>query len=295
MVTMLDRLQNVFGEDAFDWLDRSYIVDWSVATVAWFIAWIVSGLPPYEREFDRKDTLIDHKHHKSQIGGDLNWFIAFVVPFAVIGVISCLRRSALDLHHGALALYATRAFSEVATEVLKNRVGRLRPDFLSRCKWDKELKACAGDLETILDGRRSFPSGHSSTAFSGMMFLSLWLAGITGAWCITRPAAARSFLASRLARLSLSCLPLAFATWVAVSRVEDYRHHKEDVIVGGLLGTACAVICYLTYWPNPFAHHSRLPSTPKPSTRTAARRTRKRKGYQYELAGMEHANGVESV
>lgn len=80
----------------------------------------------------------------------------------------------------------------------------------------------ASDLETVLDGRRSFPSGHSSTAFSGMMFLSLWIAGITGAWCITRPAAARSFLASRLARLSLSFLPLFFATWVAISRLEDY-------------------------------------------------------------------------
>ena len=80
----------------------------------------------------------------------------------------------------------------------------------------------ARDLETVMDGRRSFPSGHSSTAFSGMMFLSLWVAGITGAWCITRPATARNFLASRLARLGLSFLPLFFATWVAISRLEDY-------------------------------------------------------------------------
>ncbi|KZT67380.1 PAP2-domain-containing protein [Daedalea quercina L-15889] len=294
MTTPLDRMRNFFGEDSFQWLDRSYLVDWGVATVAWFIAWIIKGLPPYEREFDRKDPLIDHKHHKSQIGGDLNWFIAFVVPFAVVGITACLRRSALDLHHGTLALYATRAFSEVATEFLKNRVGRLRPDFLSRCKWDKDLKACAGDLETVLDGRRSFPSGHSSTAFSGMMFLSLWIAGMTGAWCITRPAAARSFFASRLARLSLSFLPLMFAAWVAISRLEDYRHHKEDVIAGSLLGIACAVTCYLTYWPSPFAKpqpsifHAKVLYT----NRVADAREN---GYQYELTGMEHTEGVESV
>ncbi|KAH9832594.1 lipid phosphate phosphatase 1 [Rhodofomes roseus] len=294
MTALRDRLRNVFGEDAFDWLDRSYITDWVVATGAWFIAWNIKGLPPYQREFDHKDPLIDHKHHKSQIGGDLNWFIAFVAPFAVIGVTACLRRSALDLHHSALALYATRAFAEVATELLKNRVGRLRPDFLSRCKWDKATKACAGDVETILDGRKSFPSGHSSTAFSGMMFLSLWIAGMTGAWCITRPTVARSFLASRLARLSLSLLPLLFATWVAISRLEDYRHHKEDVIVGSLLGIACAVICYLTYWPNPFAqpqpsaYHARVLYT---NRRLDAREN----GYQYELAGIEHTNGVDSV
>ena len=73
-----------------------------------------------------------------------------------------------------------------------------------------------------MDGRRSFPSGHSSTAFAGMTFLSLWLAGMTGAWCLTQPVPGRSFLQSKLARLTLSLSPLAFATWVAVSRVEDY-------------------------------------------------------------------------
>ncbi|KAI0720635.1 lipid phosphate phosphatase 1 [Fomitopsis betulina] len=294
MATAFNGLRNVFGEDSFEWLDRSYIMDWGVATAAWLIAWIIKGLPPYEREFDRKDPLIDHKQHKSQIGGDLNWFLALVIPGAIIGVTACLRRSALDLHHGALGLYSTRAFAELATEFLKNRVGRLRPDFLSRCKWDKTLKACSGDLDTVLDGRRSFPSGHSSTAFSGMMFLSLWIAGITGAWCITRSATARSFLASRLAKLSLSFLPLFFATWVAISRLEDYRHHKEDVIVGSLLGIACAVICYLTYWPSPFAQ-------PQPAAFHAKVLYTKRapgareNGYQYELAGMEHTDGVEGV
>lgn len=77
-------------------------------------------------------------------------------------------------------------------------------------------------IESVLDGRRSFPSGHSSTAFAGMMFLSLWIAGLTGAWCLTQPVPGGSFLRSKLARLTLSLLPLAFATWVAVSRVEDY-------------------------------------------------------------------------
>ena len=27
-------------------------------------------------------------------------------------------------------------------------LGRLRPDFLHRCKWDKELKACTGLLHS---------------------------------------------------------------------------------------------------------------------------------------------------
>ncbi len=78
------------------------------------------------------------------------------------------------------------------------------------------------ELEKVIDGRRSFPSGHSSTAFAGMTFLALYLAGLTGAWCLTQPVPGGSLLRSKLARLTLTLLPLGFATWVAVSRMEDY-------------------------------------------------------------------------
>lgn len=76
-------------------------------------------------------------------------------------------------------------------------------------------------LDSILDGRRSFPSGHSSIAFASMMFLSLWIAGATGAWRLTEPVPS-GFHRSKFGRVFLSLVPLVFATWVAVSRVEDY-------------------------------------------------------------------------
>lgn len=152
-----------------------------------------------------------------------------------------------------------RGLSRLITEFLKNRVGRfflmiftvstlnshskligrLRPDFLVRCSWDVALQACTGlvlqalpvrnrlkvryrDSSSIRDGRRSFPSGHSSTAFAAMTLVSLLLAGKTAAWCFAKPAPPSSFLSSKLAAFTLSTIPLAYATWVAVSRVEDY-------------------------------------------------------------------------
>ena len=33
----------------------------------------------------------------------------------------------------------------------------------------------------------------------------------------------------------------------------DKRHHKEDVIVGSLIGIFSGTICYLLYWPSPFS------------------------------------------
>lgn len=86
------------------------------------------------------------------------------------------------------------------------------------------------DIEKVTDGRRSFPSGHSSAAWAGMTFLSLYLAGVTGAWCLHRVAPARYLSSSRLTRLCLTLAPIAFATWVAVSRLEDYVSLRVSII-----------------------------------------------------------------
>ncbi|EIN09506.1 phosphatidic acid phosphatase [Punctularia strigosozonata HHB-11173 SS5] len=179
-----------------------------------------------------------------------------LLPVAIVIVVSGMRRSLMEIHHGLLALIAGRLLSTLITDLLKSRVGRLRPDFLSRCKWDAALSACTGKADDVLDGRKSFPSGHSSTAFAGMTFLFLWIAGNTSAWSFTSRPPSSLLLRSRLLGLLISLLPIGYATWVAISRMEDYRHHKEDVIVGSLVGILSSTICYLVYWPNPFSWRS---------------------------------------
>ncbi|KAI0079379.1 lipid phosphate phosphatase 1 [Panus rudis PR-1116 ss-1] len=287
-----DRFDQTFAAGSFRWFDRAYIVDWAVASLFWVLAWIIKSLPPFEREFSLDDPLISHAHKPNQISGNLTWFIALLVPLGVIVTFGLLRVSAIDIHHGILGLYVTRGVTQFITEALKNRVGRLRPDFLARCKWKEAAHACTGKLDKVLDGRRSFPSGHSSTAFSGMTYLALWLAGMTGAWCLSRPARAGSLFASKIARLAFTLSPIAFATWVAVSRVEDYRHHKEDVIVGSLIGIVVATVSYLIYWPSPFSSKTYEAEQMgyRPRLVYSTEEGRSRINYDYELAGMEHAS-----
>jgi hypothetical protein len=86
----------------------------------------------------------------------------------------------------------------------------------------EDLQHFDSKKDSVLSGRKSFPSGHSSTAFAGMTFLALWIAGQTAAWCFHAPKPAASLRSSRMGLLFMTLLPLLWAFFVAISRVEDY-------------------------------------------------------------------------
>jgi diacylglycerol diphosphate phosphatase/phosphatidate phosphatase len=52
-----------------------------------------------------------------------------------------------------------------------------------------------------------------------------------------------------LGRALLCFAPLLVATWIAISRCQDYRHDVYDVSVGALLGWTVAYWSYRRYWP----------------------------------------------
>ncbi|KAF7308881.1 Lipid phosphate phosphatase 1 [Mycena kentingensis (nom. inval.)] len=255
------RIKRVFGQESLDWLDRSYLLDWILVASFWLFSEFAAAIPVFERDFYATDPIIMHPHKKNQISGATNHFVALLVPAAVVLATSLYQLSFVSLHHGALALLSGRGMTRLFTNILKNKVGRLRPDFLARCKWDTEKLKCTGKAKDILDGRRSFPSGHSSAVFAGMTFLAFYIAGQTAAWCFHAPLPTASLRSSRLARFCVTLLPIWWAVYVGVTRVEDYRHHKEDVIVGGLMGIVCATISYLAFWPSPFTDRSFRPHT----------------------------------
>ena len=114
------------------------------------------------------------------------------------------------------------------------------------------------------DGWRSFPSGHSSFAFSGLGYLSLFLAGQLR---VARPRA-------DLARALIAFLPSLGAFLIALSRVADYRHGPWDVSVGGLLGLAVAIFSYRRYFPSLWSETCDVPF-PSPMNDEKSRRSMK--------------------
>ena len=116
---------------------------------------------------------------------------------------------------------------------------RPRPDYYWRCYPDGVVPDdlhCTGDSSDVIEGRKSFPSGHSSCEyiiniiirrlllllvgiFTGLVYLSLYLAGKL---LIFHQSGRGHSL-----RLLLVLTPLLVAVMVAISRVRDYWHHWE--------------------------------------------------------------------
>merc|ERR1712150_20363 len=50
--------------------------------------------------------------------------------------------------------------------------------------------------------------------------------------------------------LAVASVPWCCALWIGLTRIEDYCHHWQDVVVGGLLGNVIAYSMYRLRFPS---------------------------------------------
>eukprot|EP00123_Amoebidium_parasiticum_P007741 comp18332_c0_seq1/m.19418 comp18332_c0_seq1/g.19418 ORF comp18332_c0_seq1/g.19418 comp18332_c0_seq1/m.19418 type:complete len:344 (-) comp18332_c0_seq1:41-1072(-) len=164
----------------------------------------------------------------------------------------------------AIDLAVAMAITVALTVWLKYFVGRLRPDFLSRCDLPEtpqdyyirfagtDTSKCTNqDSAELKEGRVSYPSGHTSMAFCQgfyMMFYTMWSLYV-------RPEDPRTLAARRerghvaeqgldIARGVALFIGPAGALFLAASRLIDYKHHPSDVNAGAMLGIICAAVTF---------------------------------------------------
>ncbi|KAJ1390526.1 Phosphatidic acid phosphatase type 2/haloperoxidase [Sesbania bispinosa] len=255
---------------------RIHISDWLILLLLVIIDAILNLIEPFHR-FVGEGMMTDLRYplKDNTIPFWAVPLVAILLPIAVFLVYYFIRKDVYDFHHAILGILFSVLITAVITDAIKDGVGRPRPDFFWRCFPDgkgshgflahvaldahmvsvqyairnhevfdlvtKDVR-CTGDKSVIKEGHKSFPSGHTSWSFAGLGFLAWYLSGKI-----------RVFdRRGHVAKLCIVFLPLLVAAMIAVSRVDDYWHHWQDVFAGGIIGLTVASFCYLQFFPPPY-------------------------------------------
>jgi len=180
-------------------------------------------------------------------------------------------KSFWDINNATLGILYSLIGAAVFQVFCKWLIGGLRPHFLSVCQPDPErVRAgmgegftqayfrpdiCTGDIKKIRDSLESWPSGHTTAAFAGFVFLSLYLNAKLKVFSTYHPA---------LWKLIAVYAPILGATLIGGALTIDEFHNWYDVLAGGIIGTCTALVAYrMTFasvWDFRF-NHIRLPRT----------------------------------
>lgn len=160
--------------------------------------------------------------------------------------------------------------SELTTKMIKAWVGRLRPNFYELCGFDVQTKMCTASAHHVNEGRQSFPSGHSSLAFQGMVLVVLCLVGRIGLFSMTVTNANnnsnksytgfKNLLRTKQMQTTFSIIvPLSYGMFVAASRLVDNWHHPSDILAGTMIGVGSASLAYHIFYPGVGSKYSGIP------------------------------------
>ena len=217
-----------------------------------------SSIEPVHRGYFCDDETIKYPYVEQQTVPSylclILWILSCLLTFALVFVTHKSWKMVCD---GLYKLMFGFCICMLLTDVCKFSIGRLRPYFITICKpdlhdvcYDDEVihisdnetyygdyyyqkyvidDTCTDGKDLIKEARLSFVSGHSSLSFYMSIFLIIFM---------------KKYMNIRILRNFLQVGNFILALWISLTRVNDYMHHSEDVIMGSILGVICAFITY---------------------------------------------------
>ncbi|KAI9315608.1 phosphatidic acid phosphatase type 2/haloperoxidase [Dichotomocladium elegans] len=278
MTVIINNLKTRWADDKTRKLIISYFQDWVLVILMIIVFFSIDNILPYRREFSLQDKTLMYTHKPDDTVPPYALMLTSIVaPMFFIALISLFyQRSFRDCHSGILGLCLALSMTIMVTDVVKITAGRPRPDFLARCQPHpgaidppmglSNWTVCTTPIDSAVmrDAFKSFPSGHASFSFAGLGYLSFYLAGKM-----------RLFdERGHTYKIFTIIVPPIVALLIAITRMRDYRHHWQDLLVGGVLGSVCAIFAYRQYYPPLIIEDAHLPYWTRfnSTTNTAAER-----------------------
>ncbi|KAJ3561027.1 hypothetical protein NPX13_g9103 [Xylaria arbuscula] len=200
-------------------------------------------------------------------------FLAAVIPILAILIMQIRVRSFWDVNNGIIGLLYSLIGAAVFQVFVKFLIGGLRPHFLDVCKPDLSLarngagiegspynaagfnqiyytrEICTGDPKEINDSLESMPSGHTTAAFAGFVYLYLYLNAKLKVFANYH---------APMWKLIVIYIPILGAVLIGGALTIDEFHNWYDVFAGAVIGTVMAFssyrTCYAAIWDWRFNH-----------------------------------------
>ena len=170
--------------------------------------------------------------------------MAYVTPLVLIVLFGCLRKSPRYVVFGITCLCMIILIETAITCMGKVFAGRPRPHFYERVALGEEN-----------DAWKSFPSGHSSTIFAGMVYSSMLIAGQLKIFSNSHESW----------KMFIVIIPWFVAGTVAISRTRDYHHNFSDILGGTLIDVFVALVVYFMKYKKidgPYCYQMKIEEDP---------------------------------
>jgi phosphatidate phosphatase len=198
------------------------------------IAWgFLQNANPNHLFVPKRDPRCSYPHYDSGIREFTNLAVMLIVPFIVYATLYAILKTQgvlkgmvpFDAFSVVVGHVGCILMANILSNIIKLQVGRPRPDFFGVLGENANCETPQRDDMTkkeYIECFKSFPSGHTVTASSGVMFFVLFLQ--------------HAVVSDQITVFFLKMIPFCWTFYVAVMRITEHRHHIDDELAGMIIG-----------------------------------------------------------